>query len=705
VHFQFPIATIVSMAEVEQENELYEYSDEPDIDFLKGDLERCRKNLSYYMDKQEEARDVRRNNWPGKGRHGIKEAPDSFPWQGASDLEPNLINPLIDGDVALLKSSLSKGNIVAAPVESSDIASSSIVTNFMRWRMSSMDELPREAGVAANYLLEQGVTFLGVYFKREVTRVLKPISLEEIAAISPELATAIADPDMKDGVLEMLQNALPNISKKRIRKIYNELRKDGVSELPTEKTVTNRPAIRAYELGRDLIVDSNILDLQSARAIYCVHFYSPEQVRSKVFTDGWDSDFVDEVIENTTGEYDTYYEGYADGLYVTNQNEAPQHYEGMIRLVTCYRRESDEDKVPVCKVTIFSEAVEGYATSYVMSEDAGRYPFVAITREHISRRLLDSRGYPELLHSYQLAVKSEMDARRDRASLSTCPPIEYMVGRKPESIGAGSKIPVRRRGEVGYLEVPAQTNSSMEVEMQIRQIADKLTGRPTGPDDAVEANIIRQSLVNNWLHGFSQVLKKCWALDRAYNSEIWFRVTNNEMGQNIVMDETASEYDFQLSFNTMNNDEEKVMQKLEKVGQVMASFDRQGQARYDIFLRTFLDAIDPNLASQLIMPAQEATTKEIIETSNDIAKISSGQVVNAPQGANAQLRLQVLQQYLQGTEQIPAEDVQSRLQEDEKFRARMETYQKQLTFMIQQQQNAQIGQLGTAPGNMPATAA
>ena len=105
------------------------------------------------------------------------------------------------------------------------------------------------------------------------------------------------------------------------------------------------------------------------------------------------------------------------------------------------------------------------------------------------------------------------------------------------------------------------------------------------------------------------------------------------------------------------------------------------------------------------MPAQEATTKEIIETSNDIAKIASGQVVNAPQGANAQLRLQVLQQYLQGTEQIPAEDVQARLQEDEKFRQRMETYQGQLTFMIQQQQNALTGQLGTAPGNVPATAA
>ena len=100
------------------------------------------------------------------------------------------------------------------------------------------------------------------------------------------------------------------------------------------------------------------------------------------------------------------------------------------------------------------------------------------------------------------------------------------------------------------------------------------------------------------------------------------------------------------------------------------------------------------------MPQQEATTKEIIETSNDIAKIASGQVVNAPEGANAQLRLQVLQQYMTGTEQVPADDVQQRLQQDERFRQRMETYQQQLQFQIQQQQNAVTGRLGTQPGNV-----
>jgi len=171
------------------------------------------------------------------------------------------------------------------------------------------------------------------------------------------------------------------------------------------------------------------------------------------------------------------------------------------------------------------------------------------------------------------------------------------------------------------------------------------------------------------------------------------------------MDETAPLYDFTLTFNAINNDEDKVIEKLTAVGQIMAQYDRQGQARYDVFLRTFLDAIDPNLASQLIMPAEEATTKEILETSQDLAKIASGQVVNAPEGANAQLRLQVVNQYFQGTESIPGIDNQQRLEEDESFRARIETYSGQLNHALTQQKNALTGQLGTPPGNVPGSVA
>ena len=76
-------------------------------------------------------------------------------------------------------------------------------------------------------------------------------------------------------------------------------------------------------------------------------------------------------------------------------------------------------------------------------------------------------------------------------------------------------------------------------------------------------------------------------------------------------------------------------------------------------------------------------------------------MVNAPEGANSQLRLQVVQQWLQGTPEIPADDVQARMQDDEKFAQRIQTYVQQLEFQQTQQQNALVGQLGTAPGNVP----
>ena len=687
------------------ETEVQIYEEKPDVDGLKEDFERAKANLSWWMDKAEDAREVRFNEWAGKSGDGKKHGPEAFPFDGASDLDPNVINPLIDGDVATLTQALSQANLVAAPVESGDIASAKLVSEFLKWRMGTMDELMRESSIGANYLLQNGLTFFGTYWKQEKTRKFEPISLDQIAEQSPELAMAIQDPEMKEGVEEMFYPLFPKLKKRRVKKMLNELRKTGESEIPTEKVVVNRPAVKAYELGRELIVDSNVIDLESARSIHCLHYYTPEALKQKV-NEGWDAKWIDEAIEKAKDFYEE--ERYSDSMmsYDYGNNYGSQHYEGLIKVITTYRKELDEDDVPVVTKTCWTEEMEEAGFHEPVGYDEGRYPFVCITREHLNHRLLDSRGYPELLKSYQIAAKTEMDARRDQASMTTFPAVEYPIGRRPERLGPGAFLPVRRRGEVGFVETPRYSPASTQVEMDIRKLCNRITGRATGPDDAVEANVIKQHLVNCWLNGWKEILKRVWCLDRTYSGPmIWFRVTNNEQGAQLILDETAELYDFNISWNSMNADEEKVIQKLDTVGKLMAQYDRTGQARFDVYLRKVLEAIDPNLASQLIMPEQEATTKEIIETSNDIAKIASGQVVNAPeQGANAQLRLQVLQQYIQGSEAIPATDVQERLQNDENFAKRLQTYASQLEFQQQQQQNARIGQLGTAPGNVPGTA-
>jgi len=682
------------------ENEVQIFEDKPDVDELKHEFERAKTNLSTWMDKAEDAREIRFNEWAGKTGDGKKSGPEAFPFDGASDLDPNVISPLIDGDVATLTQALSQANLVAAPVESGDIGSAKLVSEFLKWRMGTMDELMRESAIGANYLLQNGLTFFGTYWKQEKTRKFEPISLEQIAQQSPELAMAIQDPEMKEGVEEMFYPLFPKLKKRRVKKMLNELRKTGESEIPTEKIVVNRPAVKAYELGRELIVDSNTIDLESARSIHCIHYYSPEALKQKV-NEGWDVKWIDEAIERSKDYFEE--ESYSDSMM--NYDYDNQSYEGLIRVVTTYRKELDEDDCPIVTKTCWTREMDEAGFHEPVGYDEGRYPFVCITREHLNHRLLDSRGYPELLKSYQIAVKTEMDSRRDAASMTTMPPFTYSLGRRPERIGPGAQIPVRRRDEVGWMETPRYSPASVEVEMQIRQLCNRITGRATSAEDAVEANVLKQHLVNCWLTGWKEVLKRVWCLDRTYSGPmIWFRVTNNEQGAQLILDETAELYDFNITWNSLNQDEEKVIQKLDTVGKLMSQYDRQGTARYDVYLRKVLEAIDPNLAGQLIMPAEEASDKEIKETSADIAKIASGQVVNAPQqGANAQLRMQVLQQYMQGTEEVPATDVQERMQTDENFAKRMQTYVGQLEQQQAQQRNALIGQLGTAPGNVPGT--
>jgi len=181
------------------ETEVQIYEEKPDVDGLKEDFERAKANLSWWMDKAEDAREVRFNEWAGKSGDGKKHGPEAFPFDGASDLDAGVINPLIDGDVATLTQALSQANLVAAPVESGDIASAKLVSEFLKWRMGTMDELMRESSIGANYLLQNGLTFFGTYWKQEKTRKFEPISLDQIAEQSPELAMAIQDPEMKEG--------------------------------------------------------------------------------------------------------------------------------------------------------------------------------------------------------------------------------------------------------------------------------------------------------------------------------------------------------------------------------------------------------------------------------------------------------------------------------------------------------------------------
>ena len=101
----------------------------------------------------------------------------------------------------------------------------------------------------------------------------------------------------------------------------------------------------------------------------------------------------------------------------------------------------------------------------------------------------------------------------------------------------------------------------------------------------------------------------------------------------------------------------------------------------------------PRKARQFISSSEESTQRETLETQADLAAIYSAQPVNAPEKCNVNLRLAIIEQY------ISQPSIQARLQNDEEFSKALSVYMQQLQFQAQQNQNAIIGRIGTAPAS------
>jgi hypothetical protein len=95
----------------------------------------------------------------------------------------------------------------------------------------------------------------------------------------------------------------------------------------------------------------------------------------------------------------------------------------------------------------------------------------------------------------------------------------------------------------------------------------------------------------------------------------------------------------------------------------------------------------------MLLPTEEGQDKIVKETQADITTMASGMAVGAQQNA-AQLRLQTVEQYIQSPTGA------AKLQSDQGFQFLISEYVKQLQFSVSQQENAQIGRIGTKPAEM-----
>jgi len=675
------------MSTIQDESLVYA-EEEPDIKTLSRAYTEACSDLDEFFETCRQSYDDRRNIWPGKSDDLRKNGANAFPWQGASDQEVNVVGERIDTYVSMFDMALSRSHIKAFPTSMASMSRAGMVSSFLKWMRSTyIPNFKTEMELGSNYLLEKGLMISYVGWKRESRTFRQSVTMDELAATQPEVAEIILSGEADEEIIELMMGAIPTLTPKRARKVINELRTKGESEIPIPRTSVDCPVVHSCSPDGEVIMPSYVTDPQRAPFIFWRTFLTAQELEKKVVSEGWDRDWVNNAIENLRGKDSAKLDGEKQKY---NNRTTMQDDSDLVMVVFGYQRLIDEDDGSEgIYCTAFHPTTEGFAKHELMN-GYDDYPFVFTQLSRNEKRVYESQPMSRALRGPQMQIKTERDSRVDRASLATMPPLMHPAGRPPGDWGPGRRVPYRRLGEIAFGPTPQFDPGSVEIEAAMRQQAD----RAVGLDFESPASVARQQFyVNKFLDHVRDVLNLAWKLfQRMGPDEVFFQVTGNPNPQVMQKGDPNENFSIVVAFDTQSTDPENAETQLKNMVSLV-QFDRNGRIDVDKLLEFSAAAINPVFADYVLQPAEEAQAKIQKNVTDDLAKIfSSIEVPAQPNGA--QLALQMIQAYAQQP------DIAQRLQQDEAFAERLTKYAEQYQFQLQQAQNAQIGRIGTAPAEM-----
>lgn len=659
--------------------------------------------------------------WANQSRDGRKwTAPlgqKPFPWPGASDARVGLIDKYINEDVAFLMVVSDRMRVLVSGTESTDAAFGHRATNLLRWmKGTQMSELLRERRLAANYMLEGGSAVFGVFWDRQDQLAYQQFSLEELASSAMELMQAekegqelpeeaqiaiqlpqmIQDPAREKEAAQVLKIAFPTVRLVRLQAAVREMRATGTARLPVPVTIKNCPCAVALRPNEDVFIPPDTTDLQTARGIYRRELLSESQLVARESTHGWDAEWIRNMMStqrgNVTLDVDPMHSrgGARSGSSKTTGTQLTEH---LFEVVHAYRRMHDEDGVPGIYYTCFNPRITTeYAYHGLLDYDHGELPFIHIERESRSRLLDDARGYGEVGFTWQQQIKTQWDARVDRASLATLPPSYYPSGMAPDKWGPGVQIPVVNQQDYGFLDIPRYDAGSQEVEESVRRFADEYFGRPVDEQNAVQSQVMRQDMSNNWMSGMARVDTQIFKLCQQFlPDEIFFRVvgTSQAKPMKATREEIQGSFDVSIGFNVENLDNEVVTAKLGLIERAL-QMDATGRVDRDRALDVIFELIDPNMGERILKPAEDVSQAEIDDEQGVFTKLMAGLDVDIKLTGQAhKLRLDTLQNIF-ATNPMAKEAYEG----NDRVREVTDKRVQQLTHQLEQVENAKIGALG-----------
>lgn len=462
------------------------------------------------------------------------------------------------------------------------------------------------------------------------------------------------------------QDAGGTLSQSKAREMVRQLRTEGACRFPAPYWRVNGVTWCAYQLFNEIwLPDNTPTDAQRARWYLIRESLSEAELRERIVSHNYTEAFVEAVLKQGEARsilnLSPLHTGVTgDGSLGTTawRRTDPDPRSHTYEVLTIYYRAVNEDNVP--GVYYFplnlDVTVPGHDRELLEYQLPRRkvYPFVCTQRETLNANLLDSRGVPEIAMTDQDALKLTADSRLGNAILRAFPPIESPRNRPNLKLKFSplGQIKVDRRGEFGPVEMPDYPVGMTEEQVHIWNFLHRYFGLFAGE----ESNPMIAQLFNQWRADKMGdcILDACamtLALAQQYmTDEELAKVCDSRTGVPVARsrEDIQGEFGIDMDYNTAAMDLAYIKELAEVIGTMILPADTTSTIQRDRLVMWLMQAINPNMAEDVVAPVDEANSREAEDERNNIAQIAAGvEPEMLPEGQNFGLRLMVWQQALQ----------------------------------------------------------
>jgi len=681
------------------------------VKILHAELARAITDMGPWQQTAEEGDDTRFCEWAGQSPDGRKHKEqmqkEPLPWENASDTRIRLVDTIVNERVMEMVVSFFDARPQAIPHGLNRAGNGTAATSLLRWMLFThmQAELVAEIDLAAQWREHYGLAVMGIFWKQETQLKMQAVTLvalQEMAAQDEALARLLElffDPLADGELIEYVQEMAPGLSKKQAGKILKDLRETGAAEVPVPVVISSRPCWRALMPYYDVVFPASTSDLQRARFVAQRELVTETELRERVETEDYDEAWVEKALQHKGAVFNGL-DGSAMRMISSASRAVTDEEKDLIELWHIYYKSPSEQNIPQVWKTVIHGAIQDMEGKHELyNYDHGFLPFIPLVRERIKRRLIESRGMPELLKTHQNDIKRARDFRNDRADIEILPPFRVPASRGKVQIlmGPNMQLPARRADDFGFLQIPQTSGGTLEVEKATRNDVDEYCGlstnwSPNMPKDRQQLH--QRYRVGKWLREMELCVGMTWMLMQQFMNQD--EVTRVLQFQSAPLAkgplDIRGQYDVMVVFDVRNLDSEYVGNKLKALAEI-TRLDVTGVMDRNKLIKVMVAAVDPGLADELVRDADAASQQEVDDEERQFTKIAAGiEPMPKEGGENAQLRLQVLQQIIAKN---PA--LQDRYGKDEIFKSMVDNRMKHFQFMLDQQQNAQIGKMGVKP--------